>query len=313
MALDSDPLKQRCFQEGFFLAGVADVIAPPHLPVYEAWVTAGMHAEMEYLKAHIPLKQHPTTLLEDAQSLLVVGLNYAQPVEQPELGKIAMYAQGRDYHKVIRQKLSRVSDWLIENVPEIRTRVCVDSAPIMERDFAQLAGLGWFGKNTCLINSARGSFFFLGVLLMSEKFAADEPAIGGCGSCRLCIDACPTGALVFRGDAKVALLDSNRCISYLTIEQRGELSPEQAGMLNGWMFGCDVCQTVCPFNERRDSQPMRASVSAESDFESRFDGMDANWVLDASDEEVLLRIAGTPLMRAGVEQLRRNARVVLGK
>lgn len=294
------------------MAGVADVIAPPHLPEYEAWVTAGMHAEMEYLKAHIPLKQHPTTLLEEAQSLLVVGLNYAQPVEQPELGKIAMYAQGRDYHKVIRQKLSRVSDWLIENGPEIRTRVCVDSAPIMERDFAQLAGLGWFGKNTCLINSARGSFFFLGVLLMSEKFAADEPAIGGCGSCRLCIDACPTGALVFEEGAAVAVLDSNRCISYLTIEHRGSFSPDQRTMLNGWMFGCDVCQTVCPFNQSRVSQPLRAALSAESDFVSRFDGVDAEWVLNASDDEILLRIEGTPLMRAGVGQLRRNARGVLG-
>lgn len=265
---------------------------------------------MAYLADHVPLKQDPRNLLPSAQSIIVVALNYNQPNPyRAGYPRIARYALGRDYHKVLRAKLKRLQNWLRSQYPESEHRACVDSAPIMERDFAQLAGLGWFGKNTMLINSQRGSWFFLGVLLTSVEFEPDTPAIGGCGTCRACIDACPTGAIVHQ-DGRWQV-DANRCISYLTIEHKGEIEPELAEGMGEWTFGCDVCQEVCPFNHPRESQPLRAGPTQNPDFLAK-----RNWpslkelvVLNEEDWDRLTQ--GSPVRRACREGIKRNARINL--
>jgi epoxyqueuosine reductase len=247
----------------------------------------------------------PESLLPGVKSVLAVSLNYYREVER-ELGhpKVARYALGRDYHKVLRGKLKRIAAWT-EETYGVRARPCVDSAPILERDFAHQAGIGWFGKNTMLIDSRRGSWFFIGLLLLDAHFQPDAPAKGGCGTCRACIDACPTGALVLRPGRPVAVLESERCISYRTIEHRGDLP----GDTHGWLFGCDVCQEVCPFNIPRPSAPMRASEATERDFVPRALNLnpEPSALVQMSEESFKEAYAGTAFMRAGVERMKRNA------
>lgn len=306
-------LKQRAHAVGFDLCGIAPAAPAPHYDAYLEWLDNGMHAGMGYLARHAAVRRSAEALLPGARSVIVVAKNYNQPLPPDAEARVARYALGRDYHKVLRRDLRRLAASLVELEPEARTRICVDSAPVLERDYAQMAGIGWFGKNTCLINSKRGSWFFLGLLLTDIALTPDQPAVGGCGTCRACIDACPTGALVLREDSPVAWLDARRCISYLTIEHRGAFTDEQERMLNGWLFGCDVCQEVCPFNHRRASQPERAARTGEPDFQPRpaIAQPDLPALTTLSDEEFLARYAGTALMRAGAEGIRRNARALL--
>jgi epoxyqueuosine reductase len=249
-------------------------------------------------------------VLATAKSMVAVAMNYNQP--NPALQgfpRIARYALGRDYHKVIRSKLRRLAAWLDATHPGGQHRACVDSAPILERDFANLAGLGWFGKNTMLINSQRGSWFFIGLLLTSVEFEPDAPAIGGCGTCRACIDACPTGAIVHVGGRWQ--VDARKCISYLTIEHKGEINPSLAPGMGEWTFGCDVCQEVCPFNQPRDSQPLRASQTTVPDFLQKrsLPSLERVAELDESEWDALSQ--GSPIRRAGIQGMRRNARINL--
>lgn len=286
--------------EGFELWGVCAVQSPPHIEEYRAWLNADRHGEMEYLARHEPLKQDPQTLLPGARSMLVVALNYNQP--PPDDPKIARYALGRDYHKVLRQKLDRIK----ARLPGGEHRVCVDSAPLMERDFAQLAGIGWFGKNTMIINSRRGSWFVLGFLLTTLDLPPSEPAVGGCGTCTRCIDACPTGAILFADDRWQ--VDARQCISYLTIEHRGPFTPEQSRMIGEWTFGCDVCQNVCPFNEPRVTQPERATQTQEKDFLNRKQWPKLTQLAQIEHQEWDELTQGSPVRRAGYEGLLRNVR-----
>jgi epoxyqueuosine reductase len=306
--LPSEPLKEAALAEGFDSAGVCDARAPSHLDAYLDWIDRGLHAGMGYMKSSRPLRSGPNGLLNGVRSILAVSLNYNQEVDESQ-PRVARYALGRDYHKVLRGKLKRIAKTAESLHPSLLARPCVDSAPILERDFAQQAGIGWFGKNTMLIDSKRGSWFFIGLLLLSELFEADEPAKGGCGTCHACIDACPTGALVMEPGRPVAVIHSERCISYRTIEHRGELP----GDTHGWLFGCDVCQEVCPFNEPRAAAPMRASLSAERDFRPK----DANRSPDLAaisllDRESFVEMyGGTAFMRAGLDRLKRNAEAIL--
>lgn len=307
-------VKAWAVEAGFDLVGIAPAHPPPHYAAYLEWLMRGYNGEMAYLVRHAQLRASVERLVPGARSVVAVGLNYNQHPPRTE-ARIARYALGRDYHKVIRQSLARVGRRLEECVPGAAWRVCVDSAPALERDYAQLAGLGWFGKNTCLINTKRGSWFFLGLLVTDVPLQTDEPAIGGCGTCRRCIDACPTGALVLRDDAPVAWLDARKCVSYLTIEKRGPFSPAEQAMLDGWLFGCDVCQEVCPFNEPRSRQPLRARQTSIEDFLPRPALMDINLseLAEVTDDEFRRRFSGTALMRAGAEGIRRNARALLGR
>lgn len=301
-------LKAYASELGFELAGVCNAQSPPHLEQYKEWVAKGSHASMTYLEDHIPLKEHPAHLLPSVRSVLVVGLNYNQ-VNPYRSGypRIARYALGRDYHKVIRGKLRKLQLWLEEQYPNSEHRACVDSAPIMERDFAQLAGLGWFGKNTMIINSKRGSWFLFGSLLSSVQFEADTVSTGGCGTCRACIDACPTGAIIHRNERWQ--VDASSCISYLTIESKGKIDEDLSQKIGHWTFGCDICQEVCPFNQTRDSQPERAKTTEVPDFLKRRDWPSLQELSVIQEDEWDRLTQGSPVRRAGLSGIRRNARI----
>jgi epoxyqueuosine reductase len=303
----ADELKGRARDEGFDLAGLAPAVPPPHYQSYLDWIAAGMHGEMAYLERRADLRAHSDRLLPGVKAVLAVGLGYARTPQAPAPGKgrIASYALGRDYHKVIRARLRRVAAWLREREPEARVRICVDSAPLLEREYAWLAGLGWFGKNTCIINTHRGSCFLFGFMLTTLDLPPDTPAVGGCGRCRACLDACPTGAIVspFRVDAR-------RCISYLTIEKRGPIEPELRPLMGDWVFGCDVCQQVCPFNQAREGAPLRARPSTDAEVLPRIEASpQLAELIDLTPEEFERRYSGTAVTRAKREGLVRNARI----
>ena len=302
-------LKARVLSEGFDLVGIAPAVPPPHYSTYLEWLACGMHAEMAYMLRQSHLRAHPQSLLPGVRSILVAAMNYARGphAPQPGHGRIAAYAWGRDYHKVLRSKLRRVSTWLVSQRPGTRTRICVDSAPIMERDYALLAGIGWFGKNACIINTQRGSYFLLGCLLTTLDLPSDVPAEGGCGTCRLCLDACPTGAIVGPG-----VVDARRCVSYLTIEKRGPIPEDLRPKMQDWVFGCDVCQHVCPFNHPRENAPMRAAPAPDPEMSARVDPSPLlRELVELTEEEFVGRYAGTALMRAKHSGLVRNALIAL--
>jgi epoxyqueuosine reductase len=292
-------VKSAARSAGFDLVGITPAAPSQTIGAYAEWIDRGFHGEVGYLAEHLTAKRDPRHLLPSAQSIVMVGLNYYQA--GPTDPKIARYALGRDYHRVIRSKLKTVAAVLPGE-----SRICVDSAPLLEREYAHRAGLGWFGKNTLLINSQRGSWFLLGALLSSDLLEPDEPSPGGCGTCRACIDACPTGAIVNLNERWQ--VDARACISYQTIERRG---PE-IGETHGWLFGCDVCQEVCPFNTIRESQPLRSSSTQVPDFAPR-PWPTATEILSLSEPAWDQLTAGSPVRRSGFDGLKRNARKVLAE
>lgn len=302
-------LKAEARRLGFSNCGVAPASSAVHWDFYRQWLDEGFGASMAYLEQQAELKRTSESVLPGVRSVIAVTLNYNQPFEHAVgAAKIARYAQGRDYHKVIRGRLRRLAEWVEANHSNAVCRPCVDSAPIFEREYAHLAGLGWFGKNTMLIDSRAGSWFFLGLLLTTAELEADLPSDGGCGTCQRCIEACPTGAIVHQNGRWQ--VDSRRCISYLTIEHKGVFTPEQRESVGDWTFGCDVCQEVCPFNQPRASQPDRAPVTQVEDFRRRtwpdLAGL-ANLPRDEWDELT----QGSAIRRTGLDGLRRNAQANL--
>ncbi|HLO98922.1 MAG TPA: tRNA epoxyqueuosine(34) reductase QueG [Fimbriimonas sp.] len=294
--IGTDKLKAAALNLGFSTVGVTDAAVPPEaLEFYKSWIDSDLHASMGYLAEHLELKKSLESVLPGCQSVVVVTMNYYQAL--PEQGpKVARYALGKDYHKVLRRKLKALAKWMDDEFPEATHRACVDSAPVLERSLAQQAGLGWFGKNTMLIDSKRGSWFFIGVLLTTLALEPDKPTNGGCGTCTQCLDACPTGALI-RFEGRYAV-NSSTCISYQTIEHQGTHTTET----HGWAFGCDICQEVCPFNQPRESQPLRAVPTSEPAF------LDLHQLPQAhiSPEEWDEKTQGRALRRAGYEGWLRN-------
>lgn len=315
-------VKSLAREQGFQWAGIATANEPPHFEGYLRWLAKGYAGEMTYLQRSLALRQDPRQLMPSAKSILVVGLNYAQPagVEQQweaSDARFSIYALNDDYHDLIREKLKRILSDLQSQIPDCEGRVCVDSAPLMERDFAWQAGLGWFGKNTCLINSRFGSYFFIGALLLNLNLPPDSPAEGGCGSCRRCIDACPTGAIKLAEEGDHYELDARRCISYLTIELKEAVpEPLREGMGN-WVYGCDVCQDVCPFNQPKPRQPERAMPTSEPRLQPRESlTKDADNLLERllqmSPDDFRAMFKGSPVKRARWRGLIRNACVAAG-
>jgi epoxyqueuosine reductase len=224
-------------------------------------------------------------------------------VGRGSVGRVARYARSADYHDVLRDRLNQLLAWVRSHVPGCTGRGVVDTAPLLERDFARRAGLGWFGKNTMLINKHLGSYFFLGALLLDFDLRPDPPhETSHCGTCTACLDACPTDAFVSPG-----AMDARRCISYLTIELRGAMPQELRSGVGEWIFGCDVCQEVCPWN-RRTPETSDPDLSPRPDLTS----LDPAEVLTMSEEQFRGRFRGTALMRAKRRGLARNAAVVLG-
>ncbi len=242
-------LKAEARRLGFDLAGATAAVVPPRLGAFQQWLADGFAGEMEYLQRRAVAYEHPKHVLDGVRSLLMLALAYRteEPVEPaPGQGLLARYAWGSDYHDLIRERLHALADFHRQLTPAAAVRGVVDTAPLLEREFAELAGLGWVGKNTLLLNRQLGSWFFLAALLTSETLVYDQPVTTGhCGTCRACIDGCPTGAIV-----EPYRLDARKCISYLTIELREPIPPEMRASIGQRIFGCDICQDVCPFNRR---------------------------------------------------------------
>jgi epoxyqueuosine reductase len=269
--------------------------APARGDALRRWVEAGHAGTMGYLERRIEERLDPARVLPGVRAAVCVALNYYQgePAEA-SWRPVARYAWGRDYHDVIGPRLERLAAHLAE-AGGARSRGYVDTGPLLERDLAARAGLGWVGKNTMLLHPELGSWFFIGVLLTTADLAMDAPLPDRCGTCRACLDACPTDAFV-----APYVLDSRRCISYLTIEHRGEIDPALRPAMAGWQFGCDACQTVCPWNRK-------APESGHPEFrpEAPYPGADA--IDRMADEEVRSVFRGSALLRARPAGLRRNA------
>jgi len=240
-------IKDLAKEQGFLFCGIAPAgFLEAEAPKLESWLKAGHHGEMAYLENHFDKRLDPRLLVDGAKSVISLGLNYYTEAQQsdPEAPKISMYALGEDYHSVIKAKLKILLERLREVIGEVNGRAFVDSAPVLDKVWAQKAGLGWIGKHTNLISKQKGSYFFLAELIVDVELAYDLPMqTDHCGSCTRCMDACPTEAIV-----APYVVDGSRCISYLTIELKNEIPAEFQGKMENWMFGCDVCQQVCPWN-----------------------------------------------------------------
>jgi epoxyqueuosine reductase len=284
-------LKEEAARLGFDLVGAAPAVATD-FDRLQAWLADGCAGEMRYFADRLDAYRHPSEVMKGAKSLLMLAANYrsAEPADAGRgQARVSRHAWGTDYHDVLRGRLHKLADFHRRLVPTARVRGVVDTAPLLERRFGQLAGLGWIGKNTMLINRRLGSWFFLAALLTTEELAYDEPATEDhCGSCRACLDACPTGALV-----APHRLDARKCISYLTIELRGAMPEEHRAACGDRLFGCDACQESCPWN-------LRTPVTAEQAFCPR-PGMNPVELaeLSALDEAAFrARFRDTPLWRA---------------
>lgn len=221
----------------------------------EAWLRQGAHGRMAYMENYFDLRIDPTRLVPGAKTVICLAYNYHNPEKQQEADapKISQYAYGEDYHLVIKDKLKALLEFIRQELGEVDGRCFVDSAPVMEREWAQRAGLGWNGRNTLTIHPRHGSYFFLAEIICDLELDYDDPIRDHCGTCRRCIDACPTEAISPNG----YLLDASKCISYLTIELREAIPTDFQGKMDNWMFGCDVCQEVCPWNRfaQRHAEP----------------------------------------------------------
>jgi len=286
---------------GFELCGVARAEPAEDFTRFERWLQRGMAGEMGYLTdRRADLRRDPRELLPSAKTLICVGKLYNTAVEDSGRA-VSRYAWGKDYHDVVRRGLEQMVEKL-KSIQPFDWKICVDTAPLLERSYARLAGLGWIGKNTCLINEPLGSWFFLGEILTSLDLAPDVPPPDRCGTCTRCIDACPTQAIVPEGNGFT--LDSRRCIAYLTIELRGPIPEDLASGMGGRVFGCDICQEVCPWNSR-------APLTQEADFERR-ELPPLEELAEMSEEEYREFVRGTPLARPKYAGFIRNVKIALG-
>jgi epoxyqueuosine reductase len=241
-------IKNEAKKLGFMFCGISKAgFLEEEAPRLESWLKNGMHGEMQYMENHFDKRLDPRLLVDGAKSVISLGLNYFTDKQQadPLSPKISKYAYGTDYHFIIKEKLKQLLQVIKEKIGEVNGRAFVDSAPVLDKAWAKKAGLGWVGKNTNLISKKVGSFFFLAELIVDLELEYDiAPTADHCGTCTSCIDACPTDAIV-----GPYIVDGSRCISYLTIELKNEIPQEFQGKMDNWMFGCDVCQDVCPWNK----------------------------------------------------------------
>ena len=335
---DAGRIRELALAAGFDRAGIATAAAAATGKAYERWVAEGGHAGMSYLERGAELRRDPRSLLVGARSILCVALQYSPLAGELEPAGdfwpgVARYARGADYHGFLRERLSKVKEAIEDEFPGALAVVCVDTAPLLEREWAARAGLGAFGKNTNLLHPDGGSFFLLGELLLSLDLEPDLPLSDLCGSCTRCLEACPTGALTpYR-------LESSRCISYWTIETRGSIPVAIREGMGEWVFGCDICQEVCPWNAdplgglRAEIEPppellgscdLRAEVETPpqllglSELHAEFEtppelvDLDLLSVLTAPDGELRATFRDSPLSRPKVEGLKRNAAIAMG-
>ena len=299
-------VKRRARQLAFDLVGIAPAGPSARRGYFREWLEQGQAGEMKYLADRFDERADPSRYLPGARSVICVAINYYVRLdeipenERPHHGRIARYALGDDYHELIKTRLHALADWLREAVPGSQTRACVDTAPVMEKELATRAGIGWLGKNACLINPRIGSWLLLGEIVTTIDLPADEAKADHCGTCARCIDACPTGAITAPYQ-----LDARRCISYLTIEHRGEIADELKPKMRDWLYGCDVCQDVCPHNQKD-------TPATDPALRPRFPSgsLDVEEVLKWSDDDYRRNLRGSAMKRVKLPVLRRNASIV---
>jgi len=297
-------IKQLALEHGFSFCGISKAdFLQEEAPRLEAWLNKEMHGEMSYMENHFDKRLDPRLLVPGSKSVVSFLFNYyPDPTFSviPGALKISKYAWGEDYHLVVKDKLKALMTQLTKHVGAVEGRAFVDSAPVLDKAWARKSGLGWIGKNANLINKGNGSFFFIAELILDLELEVDGPVTDHCGTCRACIDACPTNAIV-----EPYVVDGSKCISYFTIELKKEIPTEWATRMDDWLFGCDVCQDVCPWN--RFSTP-----NQESRFTPREQllSMSSGEWMDLSEELFAHLAKRSPLKRKGLEGLRRNAQII---
>jgi epoxyqueuosine reductase len=303
MMLSAD-IKEKALEIGFDLVGIAaaNLESYPEIDRLKSWLAMGYHADMAWMEN--PKRQNIRALMPSAQSVICLGLNYYTPQvhnQVDSIAKISRYGWGRDYHRVLGKKLKTLSQWLKSQGQDIETRFYVDTAPIAEKAWAQRSGIGWIGKHSNLISRSHGSWIFLAEVLTNLKLEPDQPHAEHCGTCTRCLDACPTGAI-----AQPFVVDANRCIAYHTIENKSESLP-QALTLDNWVAGCDICQDVCPWNQRF------AQVTNVEDFQPYPQNIDPSLAKLATitDQEWDKAFTGSALRRIKPDRLRRNAQAAM--
>ena len=309
IAAVSKSIKEKALEIGFDLIGISPVDSFPENQFYKEWLARGFAGEMKYMEKEPEKRENIRKILPDARSVVSCGLNYntnypySMNETDQEKGWISRYAWGDDYHDIMKKKLQILLESIKANSPqEIKARVYVDTGPVLERVYGKYSGIGWFGKNTCLINQKVGSWIFVGEIITNIELDYDNTAPDRCGTCIRCIDACPTGALL-----EPYVLDSRRCISYLTIEYRGMIPLEHRDKTGNNIFGCDICQDVCPWNRR-------AKVTDESSFKPR-DGLynpDLASLSQLTEKDFRRAFKGNPIKRAKGNGLLRNIVVAMG-
>jgi epoxyqueuosine reductase len=296
----SEKIKFHALELGFHKVGIAraEMLGAEAKHLFE-WLDAGHHGEMAWMERWREKRVDPSELLPDAKSVIAVALNYFTPHEHTGEGKISRYAWGDDYHHILKEKLYALAEFIKAELPDASAKVCVDTAPMMDKVWAERAGIGWIGKSSNLITTDHGSWVFLGEIILDAELDYDtEPVTDHCGTCTACLDACPTGAIV-----EPYVVDSRRCISYATIELRDDHLPDEIkNNLDGWIYGCDICQDVCPWN--RFEKP-----TTETRFEPRHGktSLDLDAVTDMTQPEFSERFRRSAMKRTKLNGLTRNA------
>ncbi len=308
MAASAEQVKARAAAAGFDICGIAPPAAFPELEFLNEWIARGYHGGMHYLARNADRRADVRAVLPSATAVIMLGTvynadrPYSTTIDDRSTAAIARYAWGDDYHQVIEDRMRRLVQALEELSGRFEYKAYVDTGPVQERVYAKYAGLGWIGKNTCLINRDMGSWLFLSAIICDLPLEPDVPALDHCGRCTLCIDSCPTGAITAPYQ-----LDARRCLSYLTIENKDGIPGEFREAIGHHAYGCDICQDVCPWNRK-------AATTVDAAWQPR-DGLDAPRSLELwtrSDDSLRALLKGSPMKRAGVRRLRRNLAVAIG-
>ena len=301
----SKKLKERAISEGFTIAGIASIPGSSRIKLrtnaLERWLSNNHHADMKWMEAE--KRKNIDSLLENAKSVLSVGFNYISSQKSDNLFKVGKFSQGEDYHKIIYKKLKNIGKWINLTIPDCKWKICVDTSPLLEKAWAEESGIGWIGKNSNLINKKNGSWSTLGFMILTKNLIPDKPHQSLCGKCDICIESCPTQAII-----EPFVIKSDLCIAYHTIESKEKTIPENIKKnLDGWVAGCDICQDVCPWNKKvlynndSETQPKEWIMNLNVD--------SLNW----DDKTWIEHLKGTTLKRIKPWMWRRNIKANLGK
>ena len=298
-------IKQKAHDIGFDKVGITCAKQPEKSALLMHWLAKGYHGTMNWMIKYKNIRQNIYRLMPDAKSVICVAQNYYTPFKHSnnkEIAKISRYAWGNDYHKIIKKKLNQLFYEIQNIIPDCAGRVCVDSAPIMEKLWAAKAGIGWQGKNTIIITRDYGSWIFLGEIIINHELEYDTPIEDFCGYCHACLDACPTGALIAPYQ-----LNATKCISYLTVELLNDHIPEfLAKKMQNWVFGCDICQEVCPWNRFRKVTGETSYLPAQEKIAPRL-----KYLCNMDEKEFKMRFKGSPIYRKGWHNFIRNVKTVM--